>query len=150
GTTPFDKERFREAGYDEVRRILREEEPPKPSTRISTLGKAATTLSMQRRSDPKRLVQLCRGELDWVVSKGLEQARNRRYESPGALARDVERYLHAEPVQACPPSPWYRLRKAARRHKRALGTVALVGLLLLAGVAALVASNLRIARKQGE
>src|SRR5207248_5780586 len=77
GTTPFAKDRFREAGYDEVRRIIREEEPPKPSTRLSTLGQAATTVSAQRQTDPKRLSQLCRGELDWVVMKCLEKDRDR-------------------------------------------------------------------------
>src|SRR5207244_10068561 len=120
GTTPFDKERFKEAGYDEIRRIIREEEPPKPSTRISTLGQAAATLSTQRKSDPKRLSQLFRGELDWIVMKALEKDRNRRYETASGLAADVQRYLHDEPVQACPPSAWYRLRKFARRNKAPL------------------------------
>jgi serine/threonine-protein kinase len=87
GTTPFDKERLRDAAYDEIRRIIREEEPPRPSTRISTLGQAAATISTQRKSDPKRLRQLCRGELDWIVMKALEKARNRRYESASAFAR---------------------------------------------------------------
>src|SRR5205823_2760827 len=81
GTTPFDRQRFKEAGYDEIRRIIREEEPPKPSTRVSTLGQAATTVSTQRKSDPKRLSQLLRGELDWVVMKCLEKDRSRRYET---------------------------------------------------------------------
>src|SRR5262249_38147888 len=84
GTTPFDKDRLKEADYDEIRRITREEEPPKPSTRISTLGQAATTASTQRKSDPKRLSQLCRGELDWVVMKALEKDRKRRYETASA------------------------------------------------------------------
>src|SRR5262249_51329716 len=75
GTTPFTKERLQQAGYDEMRRIIREEEPPKPSTRISTLGQAATTVSTQRRSDPRRLSHLCRGELDWIVMKALEKER---------------------------------------------------------------------------
>jgi WD40 repeat protein/serine/threonine protein kinase len=150
GSTPFDRDRFREAGYDEVRRIIREEEPPRPSTRVSTLGPAATRLSTQRQSDPGRLSRLYRGELDWIVMKCLEKDRNRRYESAGALARDVERYLHDEPVQACPPSPSYRLRKFARRHKRGIGIFAVVAFMALAAVAALVASNVRIARKQEE
>src|SRR5262249_17922880 len=72
GTTPFDKERLRTVGYDEMRRIIREEEPPRPSTRISTLGQAASTVSTQRKSDPKRLSQLFRGELDWIVMRALE------------------------------------------------------------------------------
>ena len=104
GTTPFDKERLRAAGYDEIRRIIREEEPPKPSTRISTLGQAADTVSAQRHSDPKRLSQLVRGELDWIVMKALEKDRNRRYETASAFAADVQRYLNDEPVLACPPS----------------------------------------------
>src|SRR5262249_41977183 len=84
--------------------IIREEDPPRPSTRLSTLALAATTLAAQRRSDPKRLSQLCRGELDWVVMKCLEKDRNHRYETADALARDIECYLRDEPVRACPPS----------------------------------------------
>jgi serine/threonine protein kinase/Tfp pilus assembly protein PilF len=133
GATPFDKERFKEVGYDELRRIIREEEPPRPSTRISTLGKAATTVSAQRKIDPKRLSQLCRGELDWIVMKALEKDRNRRYESASAFAADVQRCLHDEPVQACPPSAWYRFRKFARRNRGHL-TVGALGLLLLASL----------------
>src|SRR5215472_10460014 len=108
GTTPFDRERFKEAGYDEIRRIIREEEPPRPSTRISTLGQAGTTASTRRQSDPRRLRQLLRGELDWVVMKALEKDRNRRYESASAFAADVRRYLADEPVLACPPRVGYR------------------------------------------
>jgi serine/threonine protein kinase len=124
GTTPFDPERLRTAGYDEMRRIIREEEPPKPSTRISTLGQAATTVSTSRKSDPKQLSRLIRGELDWVVMKALEKDRNRRYESASAFAADVQRYLNDEPVLACPPSAWYRLRKFARRNKGRLAFAA--------------------------
>jgi WD40 repeat protein/serine/threonine protein kinase len=135
GTTPFDKERLKEAGYDELRRIIREEEPPRPSTRITTLGQAATTLSTQRKSDPKRLSQLCRGELDWIVMKALEKDRNRRYESASAFAADVQRYLNDEPVLACPPSAWYRFGKFARRNKASLVGLALLGVTVLAVVA---------------
>jgi tetratricopeptide (TPR) repeat protein len=124
GTTPFNKERFKEVGYDEIRRIIREEEPPKPSTRISTLGQAATTVSTKRKSDPKRLSQLFRGELDWIVMKALEKDRNRRYETASAFAADVQHYLHDEPVLACPPSPWYRFRKFARRNRGRLAVAA--------------------------
>jgi serine/threonine protein kinase len=134
GTTPFDKERFKEVGHDEMRRIIREEEPPKPSTRMSTLGQAATTVSTQRKSDPKRLSQLFRGELDWIVMKCLEKDRNRRYETASAFAADVERYLNDEPVLACPPSTWYRLCKFTRRKKAALVVAACV-FLALAGIA---------------
>jgi tetratricopeptide (TPR) repeat protein/serine/threonine protein kinase len=138
GTTPFAKERFSEVGYDEMRRIIREEEPPKPSSRISTIGLAATTASTNRKSDPRRLSQLFRGELDWIVMKALEKDRTRRYETASAFAADVERYLHDEPVLACPPSAWYRFRKFARRRKVALtiASVVFVALLLVTAVAA--------------
>jgi tetratricopeptide (TPR) repeat protein/serine/threonine protein kinase len=126
GTTPFEKTRLPPAAFDEMLRIIREEEPPRPSIRISTLGQAASTMSAQRQSDPRKLSQLCRGELDWIVMKCLEKDRNRRYDSASALARDIERYLHDEPVQACPPSAMYRLRKLVRRNKVTLGVAALV------------------------
>ena len=133
GTTPFDRKRLKEASYEEIRRIIREEEPPKPSTRISTLGQAATTISTQRRCDPIRLRQLIRGELDWIVMKCLEKDRNRRYETANALAMDVQRYLHDEPVQACPPSARYRLGKFARKYRAFLrAAAAFVVLLVLA------------------
>jgi tetratricopeptide (TPR) repeat protein len=135
GTTPFDKDRLKEVGYDELRRIIREEEPPRPSTRISTLGQAATSITAQRKSDPKRLSQLCRGELDWIVMKALEKDRTRRYESASAFAADVRRYLQDEPVQACPPSTWYRLGKLVRRNRAslAMAAVILVASLMLSG-----------------
>jgi serine/threonine protein kinase len=100
GTTPFDRERLRAAGYDELRRIIREEEPPQPSKRLSTLGETLTAVSAQRATDPKRLRQLFRGELDWIVMKALEKDRNRRYESASAFAADVRRHLDDEPVLA--------------------------------------------------
>jgi WD40 repeat protein len=142
GTTPFDQERLRTAGYDEIRRIIREEEPPRPSTRISTLGPAAATVSANRQSDLRRLKRAFRGELDWIVMKALEKDRSRRYETASAFAADVQRYLADEPVQACPPSAGYRLRKFARRNKRALATGALVGAMLLVALGAVVASAL--------
>lgn len=134
GLTPFDKDRLRDAGLD-LRRIIREEEPPKPSTRLSTVGKASTTISARRKSDPKKLCQLFRGELDWIVMKSLEKDRSRRYQSAGAFAADVQAYLLDEPVHACPPSVAYRLRKFARRHRTMLqsGLAASLFLLLAAG-----------------
>jgi serine/threonine protein kinase/Flp pilus assembly protein TadD len=126
GTTPFDKERLRTADYDEIRRIIREEEPARPSTRVSTLDQSATTVAAQRKSDPKRLSRLMRGELDWIAMKALEKDRNRRYDTASAFAADVQRYLSDEPVLACPPSAWYRFRKFARRSKAVLGVTGLV------------------------
>src|SRR5205814_144983 len=108
GTTPFDNQRLREAAYDEMRRIIREEEPPNPSTRLSTMGERITAISAHRHTEPKKLSQLVRGELDWIVMKSLEKDRTRRYETAIGLARDVERHLKDEAVQACPASAWYR------------------------------------------
>jgi serine/threonine protein kinase/Flp pilus assembly protein TadD len=134
GTTPCDKERLRTAAYDEIRRMIREEEPARPSTRISTLGQAAATVSVNRKSDPKRLSQLFRGELDWIVMKALEKDRNRRYETASAFAADVQRYLANEVVLARPPSKWYRFRKFAARKKGLLAALGLVLLTLIAGI----------------
>ncbi len=135
GTTPFDKERLRQAGFDEMRRIICEEEPPRPSTRMSTVGQAATLASEKRRSDPRKLSRLFRGELDWIVMKALEKDRNRRYESASAFAADVERYLNDEPVQACPPSLGYRLQKFVRRNKGPVLAAGVFLFLLVAGIA---------------
>jgi serine/threonine protein kinase/tetratricopeptide (TPR) repeat protein len=135
GTTPFDKERLRQASYDEMRRLIREEEPPKPSTRLSTLNdQAGSTVSAQRQSNTRELSLLFRGELDWIVMKSLEKDRNRRYESASALAADVERYLKDEPVQACPPSRRYLLGKFLRRRRAGvLMTAAMVAAALVLG-----------------
>jgi serine/threonine protein kinase len=140
GTTPFDKGRLREAGYDEMRRIIREEEPPRPSTRLSTLGQAAATVSARRRSDSQKLCRLIRGELDWIVMKCLEKDRNQRYDSASALAADVQRYLHDEPVLACPPTLRYRLGKLLRKHRGTAAAVAAVWLVLVCGIAATAAA----------
>jgi serine/threonine protein kinase/tetratricopeptide (TPR) repeat protein len=134
GTTPFDRERFGRVGYDEIRRIIREEEPARPSTRMSTLGQAATTASANRGGDPARLSRLFRGELDWVAMKALEKDRNRRYETASAFAADVQRYLRDEPVLACPPSVGYRLGKFLRRNRRPVLAAGVVVVLLVAGV----------------
>jgi serine/threonine protein kinase/tetratricopeptide (TPR) repeat protein len=134
GMTPFDKKRLHEVGYDEMRRIIREEEPSKPSTRLSTLGQAVATVSERRQSDPRRLSQLLRGELDWIVMKALEKDRNRRYETAGSFAADVERYLKDEPVAACPPSAWYRFRKFVGRNRVAVLAASAMLLTLVAGI----------------
>jgi serine/threonine protein kinase/tetratricopeptide (TPR) repeat protein len=133
GLTPFDQERLRTVALDEVRRIIREEEPPRPSTRLSSMAGATTAASARRGSDRRQLSRLIRGELDWIVMKCLEKDRNRRYETANGLAMDLLRYLNAEPVQACPPSLAYRLRVFARRHRTALGTSALLLAMAIAG-----------------
>jgi eukaryotic-like serine/threonine-protein kinase len=134
GTTPFDKDRLQHASFDEIRRIIREVEPPNPSTRLTTLGHADLNTMAQRCSvEPRKLSQQVRGELDWIVMKCLEKDRNRRYETANGLVRDIENYLADQPVQACPPSAWYRLRKLAYRNKVALTTAALVATTLMLG-----------------
>src|SRR3989442_16029985 len=97
--------------------MIREEEPQKPSTRLSDSSETLASISAQRHMEPAKLTKLVRGELDWIVMKALEKDRNRRYESASALAADVQRYLNDEAVQACPPSAGYRFRKFARRNK---------------------------------
>ncbi|HEV3082393.1 MAG TPA: hypothetical protein VGY66_21595 [Gemmataceae bacterium] len=109
--TPFDRTRLREAAFDEIRRIIREEEPLRPSMRLSTLGEALTAVSSHRKTDPRRLSQLVRGDLDWIVMKSLEKDRTRRYGTASEFAADIERHLSDEPVAAGPPSVTYRLRK---------------------------------------
>jgi WD40 repeat protein/serine/threonine protein kinase len=131
GTTPFDKQRLARAASEEVRRIIREEEPPRPSTRISTLGPALTVVSAQRQTDAKKLGPIVRGELDWIVMRALEKDRRRRYETASDLAQDVERYLQDQPVEACPPSKLYRLRKRVRKYRVPLGVGTALVLLLL-------------------
>jgi WD40 repeat protein len=151
GTTPLEKERLSKAGYDELRRLIREEEPPTPSARLSTLQDQLTAVAAQRRTDPRQLLRTVRGELDWVVMKCLDKDRNRRYETANGLAHDIERYLANEPVQACPPSAWYRASKFARRNKGVLATAVLAaGMLLAATVGALVyaAQQQRLAAEQ--
>ncbi|MGA2256594.1 MAG: serine/threonine-protein kinase, partial [Thermoguttaceae bacterium] len=134
GSTPLEKQRFAQAAYDEIRRLIREEEPPRPSERLSTSG-ALPSLAASRKTEPARLSKLMRGELDWIVMKSLEKDRTRRYETANGLARDVERYLADEPVEACPPSATYRLKKILRRNKGPVLATALVLLALLAGMA---------------
>jgi serine/threonine protein kinase len=135
GTTPFDSQTLREAAYDELRRIIREDEPPRPSIRLSALEKGKlSTISERRSTDPRRLNREVRGELDWVVMRCLEKDRDRRYESASALAADVRRHLDDEPVHACPPSIQYRLRKFVRRHRAGLGVAAgLLAVLAIGG-----------------
>jgi len=133
GTTPFDSESLKQAAFDEMRRIIREEEPPKPSRRISSLGETLTTVSAHRKADPRYLGRSLRGELDWIVMKALEKDRRQRYETANDLAADLMRFLSDQPVEACPPSSWYRFAKYARRNRVALSATGLVLLSLLVG-----------------
>ncbi len=132
GTTPLDAQRLRSLGYAEMQRVICEEEPPRPSTRISTMGKEATDLAGHRRVGAKQLCDQLAGELDWIVMKALEKDRSRRYGTANAFALDVERYLKNEPVEACPPSAMYRLRKFTTRNKVVVSILTSVALLLVA------------------
>src|SRR5207253_998128 len=117
GSTPLTHKRMKEAAYAEILRIIKEEEPPKPSTRLSDSGEALASISAQRDTEPAKLAKMVRGELDWIVMKTLEKDRNHRYETVNAFAADVQRYLADEPVLAGPPSAPYRLRKFLRRNR---------------------------------
>jgi eukaryotic-like serine/threonine-protein kinase len=132
GTTPLERERLRRAALDEVVRLIRLEEAPRPSARLSSSGNLPK-IAAARKTEPGRLALLMRGELDWIVMRCLEKDRVRRYETASALARDVERYLHDEAVEACPPSAGYRLHKFARKNRVALTTAAAFAALLILG-----------------
>jgi WD40 repeat protein len=136
GKTPFDAKRLIEAGLDEVRRIIREEDPPRPSTRISTLDAAEqTAIAKSRHSEPPKLLGLIRGDLDWIVMQALEKDRTRRYETANGLASDILRHLKGETVTAVAPTLGYRVTKFALRHQAALaGAATLVACLLLATI----------------
>ncbi len=148
GSTPLSHKRLTEAAYAEILRMIREEEPPRPSTRLSDSGEALASISAQRHMEPAKLTRLVRGELDWIVMKTLEKDRNRRYETASGLAMDVRRYLNDEPVQACPASTGYRFRKFARRNRRAVVTASAAALVVVLALAGLATSTLLIARGQ--
>jgi serine/threonine protein kinase len=141
GRTPFDARRLLEVGFDEIRRIIREEEPPSPSKRLSTMAdEEQTTAARARQTDSPRLLHLIRGDLDWIVMKCLDKDRNRRYETANALASDIMRHVNNEPVLARPPSKVYRFQKLVRRHKLAFAAAAAVGLTLLISLGVVVSA----------
>ena len=148
GTTPFDRDRFRRAAFDEIRRIIREEEPPRPSTRLSSLGSTLADVSAHRGTDPGKLAGVVRGELDWIVMKCLEKDRNRRYETANGLARDVERFIEGDAVEACPPTLSYRLRKFYRRNRAAVWIVSLFLGLTYAGASGIYFAYQRAVRAE--
>jgi len=138
GVTPFDKEALAKAALDEVRRMIRETEPPKPSTRLRTLGEKLTEVAKRRHTEPPKLLHLVQGDLDCVVMKCLEKDRRRRYETANGLAMDLHRHLEQEPVVARPPSQSYKLRKFVRRNQRSVVAVSAVALVVF--VAAIVST----------
>ncbi len=142
GSTPFSRKDLEKAGMLEMLRVIREQEPSKPSTKLST-AEGLPTLAANRGTEPAKLTKLVRGELDWIVMKALEKDRNRRYETANGFAMDVQRYLADEPVLAGPPSAWYRLRKFVRRNKGPVLAACLVVLALVAGILGTTAGLLR-------
>ena len=143
GTTPLEPRRLREAGFAAIEKLIQEEESPKPSTRITTLGEELSTTAQVRKVEPAKLKRLVQGDLDWIVMKALEKDRSRRYESATGLAADIQHHLTDESVQASPPSISYRLRKFGRRYRAALATAALVFAVLVAGVVVSVSQAIR-------
>jgi serine/threonine protein kinase/Tfp pilus assembly protein PilF len=148
GTTPLDRKCLHGAALVEMLRIIKEEVPPRPSTRLSESKESLASVAALRRTEPAQLMKEVRGELDWIVMKCLEKDRTRRYETANALARDVERYLADEPVEACPPSRTYRLGKFARKHRAALSAAA--AFVLLLAIAAAVSAWLAVRARQAE
>ncbi|MBW8040349.1 MAG: protein kinase [Planctomycetes bacterium] len=148
GATPFSEEQLREAGYSEMQRIICEEEPTRPSTKLSTLGEELTDIAEHRKASPDLLQKLVRGDLDWIVMKSLEKDRTRRYDTANELVADIQRHLGDEPVVAAAPSQIYRLRKFLRRHRtHAIGATMVT--VLLAGMAVISAMYIR-ALNRGE
>jgi hypothetical protein len=133
GVAPFDAQQLEKAAFDEVARIIREQQPTMPSARISTLGENGETVSQNRRIDPQGLQRIVRGELDWIIMKALEKDRSRRYDTVSALAADVQHFLAREPISAGPPSRLYRLRKFVTRNRGAVVAVIALAATLIAG-----------------
>jgi serine/threonine protein kinase len=132
GKTPFDAKKLREAGFDEIRRIIKEEEPPRPSHRLSTLSaEEQTDTARARRTESPRLIHKIRGDLDWIVMKCLEKDRNRRYETANGLGMDIQRFLDSEPVAARPPNQFYRFQKIVRRNKIIVISAGLISTVVL-------------------
>jgi len=145
---PFDRKDLRQAGIAEIQRIIREKEPPRPSTRITQPGPASTEAAKNRHTEPRRLVSELRGDLDWITMRALEKDRTRRYQTANALAADVHRHMNNEPVSAGPPSAAYRAGKFVRRHRFGVTTAVALVLLLAASALALGVQAQRIARER--
>src|SRR5262249_26927698 len=147
GKTPFDSKELLESGVDAMRRVIREKEPTRPSTRLGSLPEAERTTTAKRRSsDPPRLIHLLKGDLDWIVMKCLEKDRTRRYDTANGLAMDIERHLSNEPVVARPPSSVYRVQKFVRRNKVIVTACAAIAIVLILGIMASALQAVRATR----
>jgi len=133
GSTPFDKNTLAKAGYDEMRRMIREDEPAKPSSRISTLEADNESVSIDRDTDMRHLTKILRHDLDWIVMKALEKERDRRYQTVADFAQDIDRFLDHQPVEARPPSTVYRLKKYCKRNKTFVTASVIVVIAILSG-----------------
>jgi tRNA A-37 threonylcarbamoyl transferase component Bud32/tetratricopeptide (TPR) repeat protein len=149
GSPPLEPQRLQKAALDDVLRIVREEDPPRPSQRLST-SQARASIAATRQLDPGKLSQMMRGELDWIVMKALEKDRGRRYETANGLARDVQRYLAGDAVEACPPTLAYRLRKAYRRNRAAVLTAGAFALVLVTAAVVSVAFAVQARRAEAD
>jgi serine/threonine protein kinase/Tfp pilus assembly protein PilF len=144
GSTPFDSAELVRAGLDEIRRVIREQDPVRPSTRLSKLTEAdLTTVAQRRRSEPPKLIRAVRGDLDWIAMKSLEKDRARRYETANDMALDVQRYLAHETISARPPSKFYKFKKTVMRHRLLFIGIAILALLLVSSLVIVSASLAR-------
>ena len=134
GVKPFDAEMLREVGYGEIQRIIREEDPTKPSTRLSTLGDTLTDVAQHRRTEPNVLRRLLQGDLDWIVMKSLEKDRDRRYETAAEFGTDIRRHLTNEPVVAVAPTAFYKMNKFIRRNRALVTGIWAVLIVLIGGI----------------
>jgi len=152
GALPFESKELRQAGYDEIRRRIREVDPPKPSTRVRTRGEHSTEAAKNRQTDPGKLASRLEGDLDWIIMKALEKDRTRRYGTPSDMAADLQRHLRHEPVLAGPPSAAYRSRKFIRRHRFGVAAagLAVVGLATFGVVMAIQARAIARERDRAE
>ncbi|HSL82220.1 MAG TPA: serine/threonine-protein kinase, partial [Thermoanaerobaculia bacterium] len=148
GVHPFDRKTLLGAGYDEVLRVIREVEPPRPSSRVSGRSEVSAVAARGRRTDPRTLSRALRGDLDWIVMKALAKEPARRYASPSELAAEIRRHLADEPVLAGPPSAVYRLGKLARRHRAMVTAAVLVALALVGGAAVATFQAVRATRAE--
>jgi len=145
GCTPFDAESFRNSGVDEIRRRIREHEPPRPSTRLNSLEKARRIkIAEARQVAPDLLHKSLHSEIDWIIMKAIDKDRSRRYHTTEGLARDIERFLEGSAVEACPPTATYRLRKLVRRHRASFAFAASIFAVLLLGAIVATIQALRI------
>jgi serine/threonine protein kinase len=148
GALPFDPKELRRAGFDEIRRKIRQEDPPRPSTKLSTMGDESTTQARNRRTEGPALIRQIRGDLDWITMKALEKDRTRRYGSPSDLAADIDRFLHHRPIIARPPSTLYKAKKFVRRHSVGVGVASTIAILLVGFSATTAIQARRIARER--